>query len=247
MDKRTARAINVSPADYRLDEDQLANNPNIRLPIVICVDTSYSMRWSSRLDEAVKGLRTFYNNMCSSYYARDSVEVCIISYGGKQAKIEQEFRSMEQTHFDDLKLEADGETPLIDAVNLALDVLEERKGRYKDNGNTWYRPWLLFIGDGDETEAPTLVARTAAKLKEECARKHLNVLCVTVGNKNSLQYSTLKNLSPENKVYYLPDMNFTDFFQWLSRSIERTSQSLQSEEIQLEPTTGWGEILRMEK
>ena len=62
---------------------------------------------------------------------------------------------------------ADGGTPLADAVELALENLEERKRRYEDNGISFYRPWLVVIGDGVETGSFKQLEETARKLKEE--------------------------------------------------------------------------------
>ena len=38
-------------------------------------------------------------------------------------------------------------------------------------------------------------------------------------------------------------MKFREFFAWLSRSIEKTSQSMSGEEARYEPTATWGEVL----
>ena len=50
-------------------------------------------------------------------------------------------------------------------------------------------------------------------------------------------------LAPDGRVHYLRDLKFKEFFSWLSRSIEKTTMSMQGEEVYYEPTTQWGDIL----
>ena len=143
------------------------------------------------------------------------------------------------------RLEADGETPLADAVALALENLELRKERYEENGISFYRPWLVIIGDGDETGSSKQLEAAAEKLKEEHENKRLNILCIMVGNEEKVrrESGSLMRLSPDGTVQYLRDLKFQEFFGWLSRSIQKTSQSMSGEEVYYEPTGDWAEIL----
>ena len=146
---------NKTPEDYLLEEGDLASNPETRTPVIICVDCSYSMRQQQRLDRVLEGLDTFCRDMERDPIARDSVELCLISYGGSMARVERDFATPDRLLEQGLpKLAAAGATPLADAVLTALENLELRKRRYRDNGITWYRPWLILIGDGDESQSP---------------------------------------------------------------------------------------------
>ena len=121
--------------------------------------------------------------------------------------------------------------------------LEKRKVRYDDNGNSYYRPWLILVGDGDESGSSQALDQAAAVLKAESDAKHLSVLCVTVGDEDKIECSSLMKLAPDGKVQYLRDLKFGEFFSWLSRSIQKTSQSMSGEEVHFAPTTSWGEVL----
>ena len=59
-----------------------------------------------------------------------------------------------------------------------------------------------------------------------------------------MECASLLKLAPDGRVQYLRDMKFREFFSWLSRSIEKTSQSLQGEEVYYEPTSTWGEVIQ---
>ena len=229
--------------EYRLEEEELADNGSRRVPIIVCVDCSFSMRQGHRLERVVDGLVNFCQDMNRDPLARDSVELCLISFGGRNACVECDFATPDRITLP--KLVADGETPLADAVFLALDNLALRKQRYEQNGISFYRPWLVLIGDGDETGSSQQLAVAAQKLKEESEAKRLNVLCIMVGNEDRVRQESgsLLHLSPDGTVQYLQDLKFREFFGWLSRSIQKTSQSMSGEEIYYEPTGDWAEIL----
>lgn len=230
-------------AEYRLDETELASNPERRAPIEICIDTSFSMRDQNRIEKVLEGLEKFCDDMKKNPIACYSVELSIISYGGDSARVEKDFTSPRKMVIP--KLEAEGGTPLADAVNLALENLEQRKIRYNDNGVSFYRPWIIIIGDGDDDFSTKELKAAANKLLEEHTAKHINVLCVAIGKEENINSSnsSLRLLSPDNKVHYLKDMRFNDFFSWLSHSIERVSESLGHEEAELIPTDSWETIL----
>lgn len=233
-----------TPEVYRIEESDLASNPEARTPVTICVDCSYSMRQQRRLERVMEGVDSFCRDMARDPIARDSVELCVVSYGGAMARVERDFATTDRILESGIpQLEASEATPLADAVKTALQNLELRKGRYRDNGITWYRPWLILIGDGDESQSPRELAQAAELLKEESDAKHLSVLCITVGDEEKMECASLMRLSPDGKVQYLRDMKFKQFFAWLSRSIEKTTQSLNGEEVRFEPTTTWGEVL----
>ena len=234
-----------TPEEYRLEEEDLVENPETRTPIIICVDCSYSMLQHRRLAKVMEGLKTFCHDMSKNPIARQSVELCIISYGGESARVEKDFTPPDRMVLPELT--ANGATPLADAVKTAMENLDMRKQRYEDNGVNNFRPWLILIGDGDETQSSKELDEAAALLKAESDAKHLNVLCVAVGDEERMEFASLMKLSPDNRVQYLRDMKFDEFFGWLSRSIEKTSQSMSGEEVFYEPIRTWGEELRGEQ
>lgn len=141
-----------------------------------------------------------------------------------------------------VELHADGETPLADAVFTAHTILQRRLERYNEVGVSHYRPWLVLIGDGDESQSMRDLDKAARLLKTESDEKHLSVLCVSVGDADKAEYTSLGKLSPDGQVQYLNDLRFMDFFGWLSRSIQKTSRSLSGEEVKYDPTAEWGEV-----
>lgn len=230
-----------TPQEYLLEEEALSSNSERRTPITVCIDCSFSMLQQRRLERVMEGLADFCRDMAVDPIASQSVELCIVSFGGEGAFVEQDFTAPDRIQLP--RLRASGETPLADAVMTALANLDMRKRRYADNGNSYFRPWLIVIGDGDETQSAAELEKAAAVLKAEYENKRLSVLCVTVGDKDHMECDSLMKLSPERKVHYLRDLKFREFFNWLSRSIQKTTLSMSGEEVFYDPTTTWGEIL----
>lgn len=236
-----------TPEQYVLDETSLMNNANPRTPITICVDCSYSMLKPSRLDKrsrlekVMEGIQSFCDDMRKDPIARDMVEICIISYGDNQAKVECRFCSPDAVKVPQLK--AKGDTPLVKAIQTALRNLEERRKRYLQIGLLLNRPWLIIIGDGDESQSQKELATVAAQLKKESDNKQLSVICVLVGDEDKLEYNSLKQIAPDHKINYLDDLKFRQFFTWLSRNVSQQSQSLSTEEYRNQPTDEWSSEL----
>ncbi len=243
MEIESFRYPEVSPSQYWPEEDELARNASRRVPVVICIDCSFSMRQENRLEKVMDGVRGFVDDMARDNLARDSVEVCIISYGGDQATMPMRFTTPDKARIP--KLTAYGRTPLAGAVHLALLALEEQKERYEDNGISFYRPMLILIGDGNEALSSRQLRAEAARLKEESDAKHLNVLCIIVGDEDKIRNksTSLMQLAPDGRVHYLRDLKFHEFFGWLSRSIQKTSQSMSGEEVYYEPTGNWAQVI----
>jgi uncharacterized protein YegL len=228
-----------------LEEEELISNTENRTPVIFCLDCSFSMRQQRRLERVMEGMKEFCRDMAKDPVAGLSVEVCIVSFGGEEPKLDMDFTPPNRVILPPLK--ADGRTPLTKGIRLALDTLESRKVRYDQNGITIYRPWLIIIGDGDDTGSKRDLDQMAAVLKAESDAKHLNVLCITVGDENQICCSSLMKLSPNGKVQYLKDLKFREFFAWLSRSMEKTSRSMGHEEPLYEPTVTWAELLERRK
>ena len=51
--------------ELRLRSEELARNPSTRVPIVLCVDTSYSMSIDGRIGQVNDGIRRFLADMAA--------------------------------------------------------------------------------------------------------------------------------------------------------------------------------------
>ena len=143
---------------------EFADNPEQRCPCVLVLDTSGSMH-GRPIAELNEGLRAFLEEVRADSMAAKRVELAVVTFGPTQ--LIQPFATVDQIGFREL--EANGATPMGEAVNLAIRTVEERKAAYRANGVGYYRPWIFLITDGAATDNVT--GATAAVREGETSRK----------------------------------------------------------------------------
>ena len=126
-----------------------------------------------------------------------------------------------------------------EAINVALDMVADRKQTYKDNSIPYYRPWVFLITDG----APTDSWQSAAqRVQQEEDGKKISFFAVGVGIQHDPDaMNILKQIAPiKRPPFLLNGLDFKALFLWLSGSIEQVSHSNPGDGgIQLDPPT-WG-------
>ena len=245
--------------------EDLINNPTARVPICLCIDTSGSMgavegecvltgktvfkdgqNWNivtggtSRIDELKKGIKLFYEAIREDEIAVYSAEICIVTFGSR-ANCIIDFANIDRQ--DNLpELIANGNTAMGEGVNLALDLLEKRKKEYQDKGVDYYQPWLVLMTDGVPNGNPAELNRAISRTVEMVNNKKLTLFPIGIGNDADLQ--SLNQFSPNRSALKLDGLKFKEFFNWLSKSVSKTSQSTPGENIKLDVDgiTGWAEL-----
>lgn len=207
-----------------LSEQDLVRNAANRLPVCICVDASLSMMDECRMAQANEGIRGFIESIKEDYAAVDSVEMCVISFGGDCAKIEVPFSVTHGIVFQDIR--AHGQTPMGHAVMYAIDQIRERQALYSDYGITTYKPWLILISDGEATDDITAASSELLRMQEE---GKLKVLCIGLGDKAN----SLEKFHFHGEVTQLQDFQLTHFFSWLSRSMSKLSMESPYEDLEI--------------
>lgn len=211
---------------------EFVDNPENRCPVVLLLDTSGSML-GQPIQELNRGLAAFKEDVLKDAQASLSVEVAIITFGGVVQPM-QDFVSIEQ--FIPPKLVADGLTPMGEAIECALDLLENRKQTYKDNGILYYRPWVFLITDG----APTDYWESASQ-RVKNAEENRRLSFFTVGVQGA-DMSKLRQIAPPQRPpIMLNGLDFRSLFVWLSTSMKRVSSGKVGEAVAL-PAVGWGQI-----
>lgn len=220
--------------------EDLVNNPTPRVPICLCLDTSGSMD-GMPINELNEGVRLFYETIHEDEIAQYSAEVSIVTFGGQAAQCIANFASLEiQTNAPTLS--ADGLTPMGEGVNLALDLLEQRKQEYKDKGVDYYQPWLVIMTDGEPNGDATELDRAINRTVDFVNQKKLTVFPIGIGSDADME--VLAKFSPKRPPLKLQGLKFREFFAWLSKSVSKTSQSIPGESVKLdvEGIKGWGNL-----
>jgi uncharacterized protein YegL len=123
-----------------------------------------------------------------------------------------------------------------EAVELAIKRLTQRKFEYQKAGVSYYQPWLVLMSDGAPTDDWQDAARNLRSMAE--ARK-VAVLAVGIGDGASLEILSKFSTRPAKA---LTGLKFREFFQWLSQSMERVSQSSPGVNVPLPTTDSWDSV-----
>lgn len=220
--------------------EDLVNNPTARVPVCLCLDVSGSMD-GEPIRELNDGVRMFYDAIREDETALYAAEVCIITFGRNGAECITDFASIERQP-DAPVLNAGGMTPMGEAVNLGLDLLEKRKNEYKSKGVDYYQPWLVLMTDGVPNGNPGELSRAISRTVEMANNRKLSIFPIGIGEDADMD--VLARFSPKRGPLKLQGLKFRQFFEWLSQSVSRTSQSIPGESVPLDVDgiKGWAEL-----
>lgn len=210
---------------FRKAEEDLETFAGMRLPICLCLDISNSMNWDDKIDKLNKGIEEFYEELRRDEITKYTAEVAVVTFGGNlSTKQFVEVKKIRDFSRIDIQgsaphLTAYGLTPIGEAVNLSLELLEKRKKQYKEYGTTYYRPWLVVMSDGHpEGHSPTELERAKASIHSYALEKKVVPISVAIGDVDQEARKTLRDLG--NGVYIsLNSGKFLEFFRWLHHSV----------------------------
>ena len=206
---------------------ELISNPAARVAVCLVLDTSGSMS-GAPINELNKGVKLFIDAIKNDDIAKYAAEVAIVTFGG-EVEVYSDFQNIENFQFRDL--DADGNTPMEEAVMQALDLLETRKKEYVDAGVDYYQPWMVIMSDGQPDYPPN----QSSSITYDMASKR-KLSCFQLGIGDGADMQTLAKFSPR-KPLKLKGLNFEGFFEWLSKSIQAVSQSTVGDEVKLDTSS----------
>ena len=187
------------------------------------------------MDALNTGLEAFRAAVLEDEQAALRVDVAIVSFGPVQ--LVQDFVTIDQ--FAPPRLEAHGLTPMGEAINFAIDLLEKRKETYRHNGIQYYRPWMFLITDGaPNPNSPWQQAAEQVRAAE--AQRKFSFFAVGV---QGADLNILNQIAPpERPPLLLKGLDFRSMFLWLSDSMVRVSSSTVGSDMVALPPVGWGQI-----
>lgn len=201
--------------------DDLVDNPTPRVPVSLCIDTSGSMA-GEKIRELIEGIKLFYDAIDEHDDAHDSAEVSIVAFNSG-ARLLQDFAGIDSLERE-ISIAPSGLTYLGEGVNLALDRLEKRKSLYSDTGVLYFQPWLVLMTDGQPNGDRAELERAIERVTGMVANKKLTVFPIGIGMDADLE--VLARFSPGRPPLRLQGLNFKEFFEWLSQSVSKVSQSM---------------------
>jgi uncharacterized protein YegL len=221
--------------DLKLRREELVSNPTARVPVCLCLDTSGSMS-GDPIAELNAGVKLFFQTIDDDDIAKYAADIAIVTFDSLPNLV-ADFGAV--TGQAPPTLSASGSTAMGAGVSLALDLLEARKNEYAQAGIDYYQPWLVLMTDGAPSDTIDTATQKTAMLTEQ---KKLTLFPIGIGEDADL--AVLARFSPKRTPLRLQGLNFKAFFEWLSKSVSRVSQSIPGDAVPLdqEGIKGWADL-----
>mgnify|MGYP001544556544 CR=1 FL=1 len=212
------------------DEDNLpfADNADSRLPVVGVFDSSASMM-GAKIDALNNGIQKLYSTLNDDVLCRRRVDFAAIRCGGSSAEVVQPMVTINEIVEGRLpSFTASGGTPMEQSLQLALDLVKNRKAILRENGVDYYKPIIIIITDGHfRLSSPT---RDRLHASEEKGGHTILPIGVSGADAKSLASTSASGLA-----LMIDDVDFSEMIDFLSNSLKSVSQSTPGEEISIVP------------
>ncbi len=211
------------------DAVEFAENQEPRCPCILLLDTSQSMK-GRPIAALNEGLKSFRTDLMEDPVAPKRVEVAVVAFDST-VRLVQDFVTPDR--FEPPVLTAQGQTHMGAAINTALDMIQERKNRYKEAGIPYYRPWVMMITDGDpQGELFLFVEDASRRVRREANLDRLVFYTVAAEGADITQLMRMGFEKPMR----LDGLKFNELFIWLSRSMQAVASDKPAGILSLIPT-----------
>lgn len=250
-------SVTEPPDQIPFPDPEFVDNPEPRCPCVLLLDTSGSMndvkqisqslspvqkilnepfatRMVRPIDELNAGLLAFRDELMTDELAVKRVEISLVTFG--PVKRLTDFQTPDLFHAP--KLAAEGDTPMGQAIEKAVEIVRERKAAYRQNGVSYYRPWIFLISDGEPTDDWRRAAEVVRAGEQTRAFAFF-----TVGVEGA-NFDILNRIAVRQPLK-LSGLRFREMFVWLSSSLSAVSRSGPGDDVALENPTapdGWASV-----
>jgi uncharacterized protein YegL len=187
------------------------------------------------IEQLNAGLKLLEEELKADAIASKRVRLLLVEFGGMDdARVVGDWQ--DAMDFVAPVLVADGTTPAGQAVELALDRIEDQKQQFRAAGVAYTRPWLFLMSDGQPTDS---WQQAADRCRQAEAANKVAVFPLAVGA--GANPATLGQFSAKGEaaVKQLDGLKFRELFQWLSASMKVVSQARPGGQAQLPAADAW--------
>ena len=213
-----------------------AENDQDRCAVALVVDVSGSMR--DQIKSLNSAIQKFRQTVLSDPVATLRVEVALIAFS-HVIEARQGFCSIEEFNPDPLV--ASGGTRLCQAVDNAIQMIEERKSMYRNNGIGYYRPWLFILTDGLTSDSQWEITNSAGQVRTIEAARGVTTFAILAGEaRHNGAREQLKKFT--DRVLPMKDASYEELLEWMANSTVGMSNSGTGEHIKMEDPSSWLEV-----
>lgn len=219
------------------DNNLDASNPAARVPVVVMLDTSSSMR-GAPIRELNAGVNRFFREVRADDAAAMSADIALVTFD-TTARVAHGFGSAFDYPETLVPFTAQGMTATGVALELAEKLLAERSALYPRLGIPSFKGWAIMLTDGAPCPDRGWKA-PANRFKARAASGDLTYLVVGVGD--DINEAKLAELSAtEPGAVRLQGLKFSAFFNWLSASMHDVSSAgvAHQDDVRLRGMNSW--------
>lgn len=211
----------IDKNDYMVGDQDFADNCE-KIPVIILLDTSYSMD-GQPIKDLKKGTEYFIKEINELKDTSKSIDLSVVTYNQKIVQ-DISFRPVDKYNLPEFI--ASGGTNTTKAVRYALDKAEDRKLFYKNDGQGYKQPWIVLMSDGFGGDV-TQISEEVRRLREN---QKLTFFSIGIG-KNA----PLGDMAKFGTVISVEETkNISKFFQWLSQSLDCVTQAAAGQAVAIE-------------
>ena len=201
-------------------QGESAPNAEMKCLCTIVVDVSGTMK--PCIDELNDALKSFFRDIEEGNgipeCTKDQLEVCIIAFD-QDVMFKRNPCLLERGEMPPRLVTRGSTTESVAALEAAIQMTEDRKEFYKETGQPYYRPWIIFMTDGEPNPfSESKIATLEAKIKSDVAKDKKKYYILGLGVGTQISERTIKRLTAGNAMQ-LKGTNFGGCFQWLSNSM----------------------------
>jgi len=212
-----------------------AQNLEQKCLCVLVLDVSGSMR-GDKLNSLNQGVRDFFTQIQTADGVPESLidqlEIAIMQYD-EEVKILRDPKLLEDGDLPPTLTERGSVTETVIAIEEAIKLVEDRKAFYKSTGQSYYRPWIIVMTDGEpygnKASDADIEAISQRVMKETSSKKYM-IMGIGVGSDANME--VLKKMTA-GRAMALQGLKFGAFFEWLSNSLSVVASSKEGDKIDI--------------